>query len=156
MEWLSGRAGLPHSTGMAPRFITWTYCNKTQRIVHVCKAATSNGKLAHHVGQHRRRNELQIPLLHYPTGIIRNRQPSIQGDSPRIAEKYYNPMVHTGTTPVNDHLSQHPVDERLNGMSLSNLLKTAAGTCPFCNQKAGILSREHNECRRKLTPAGQR
>ena len=29
-------------------------------------------------------------------------------------------------------------------MPLSNLLKSAAGTCPFCNQKAGILSREHS------------
>ena len=33
-------------------------------------------------------------------------------------------------------------------MPLSNPLKSAAGTCPFCNQKAGILSREHPECRR--------
>ena len=33
-------------------------------------------------------------------------------------------------------------------MPLSNLLKSAAGTCPFCRQKAGILSREHPECRR--------
>ena len=33
-------------------------------------------------------------------------------------------------------------------MTLSNFLKSAAGTCPFCNQKAGILSREHPECRR--------
>ena len=33
-------------------------------------------------------------------------------------------------------------------MPLSNLLKSAAGTCPFCHQKAGILSREHQECRR--------
>ena len=33
-------------------------------------------------------------------------------------------------------------------MTLSNLLKLAAGTCPFCNQKAGILSREHPDCRR--------
>ena len=33
-------------------------------------------------------------------------------------------------------------------MPLSNLLKSAAGTCPFCNQKARILSREHPECRR--------
>ena len=33
-------------------------------------------------------------------------------------------------------------------MSLSNLLRSAAGTCPFCNQKAGILSREHSQCRR--------
>ena len=32
-------------------------------------------------------------------------------------------------------------------MPLSNLLKSAASTCPFCNQKAGILSREHPECR---------
>ena len=30
-------------------------------------------------------------------------------------------------------------------MPLSNLLKS---TCPFCNQKAGILSREHQGCRR--------
>ena len=33
-------------------------------------------------------------------------------------------------------------------MPLSNLLKSAAGTCPFCSQKAGILSREHPDCRR--------
>ena len=33
-------------------------------------------------------------------------------------------------------------------MPLSNLLKSAAGTCHFCNQKAGIISREHPECRR--------
>ena len=33
-------------------------------------------------------------------------------------------------------------------MPLSSLLKSAAGTCPFCNQMAGILSREHHECRR--------
>ena len=33
-------------------------------------------------------------------------------------------------------------------MPLSNILKSAAGTCPFCNQKAGILSREHSQCRR--------
>ena len=33
-------------------------------------------------------------------------------------------------------------------MPLSNLLKSAVGTCPFCNQKAGILSREHSQCRR--------
>jgi hypothetical protein len=33
-------------------------------------------------------------------------------------------------------------------MPLSNLLKSAAGTCPFCRQKAGILSREHPDCRR--------
>ena len=36
-------------------------------------------------------------------------------------------------------------------MPLSNLLKSAAGTCPFCNQKAGILSREHPDCRRTYT-----
>ena len=33
-------------------------------------------------------------------------------------------------------------------MPLSNLLKLAADTCPFCHQKTGILSREHPECRR--------
>ena len=33
-------------------------------------------------------------------------------------------------------------------MPLGNLLRSAAGTCPFCNQKAGILSREHPDCRR--------
>ena len=33
-------------------------------------------------------------------------------------------------------------------MPLSNLLKSAADTCPLCNQKAGILSREHPDCRR--------
>ena len=33
-------------------------------------------------------------------------------------------------------------------LSFTEILKSAAGTCPFCNQKAGILSREHPECRR--------
>ena len=33
-------------------------------------------------------------------------------------------------------------------MPLSNLLKSVAGTCLFCNHKAGILSREHGQCRR--------
>ena len=33
-------------------------------------------------------------------------------------------------------------------MPLFALLKSAAGTCPFCNQKAGIMSREHSQCRR--------
>ena len=32
-------------------------------------------------------------------------------------------------------------------MPLSNLLKSASGTCPFCHQKASILSREHSDCR---------
>ena len=32
-------------------------------------------------------------------------------------------------------------------MPLFALLKSAAGTCPSCHQKAGILSREHPECR---------
>ena len=33
-------------------------------------------------------------------------------------------------------------------MPVSNLLKSTAGTSPFCNQQAGILSREHQGCRR--------
>ena len=33
-------------------------------------------------------------------------------------------------------------------MPLSSLLKSAAGTCLFCHQKAGIISREHQGCRR--------
>ena len=33
-------------------------------------------------------------------------------------------------------------------MRLSHFLKSAAGTCPLCIQKAGILSREHSQCRR--------
>ena len=33
-------------------------------------------------------------------------------------------------------------------MSLARILKSAAGTCPFCHHKAAILSREHPECRR--------
>ena len=33
-------------------------------------------------------------------------------------------------------------------MPLSNILKSAAGTCSYCRQKAGILSRGHPECRR--------
>ena len=30
---------------------------------------------------------------------------------------------------------------------LSNLLRSAAGTCLFYNQQAGILSRKHSQCR---------
>ena len=33
-------------------------------------------------------------------------------------------------------------------MPLSNLLKSAAGTCRFCRQQAGIISRAHPGCRR--------
>ena len=33
-------------------------------------------------------------------------------------------------------------------MPLSTFLQSVADTCPFCRQKAGILSREHPECRR--------
>ena len=33
-------------------------------------------------------------------------------------------------------------------MTPSNIFRSAAGTCPFCHQKAGILSREHQGCRR--------
>ena len=33
-------------------------------------------------------------------------------------------------------------------MPLSNLLQSITGTCPFCNQKAGIISRKHPHCRR--------
>ena len=33
-------------------------------------------------------------------------------------------------------------------MPLSNFLKSAAGTCHFYHQKAGMPSREHPECRR--------
>ena len=39
-----------------------------------------------------------------------------------------------------------PVQEAT--MPFSNLLRSAAGTCPFCNRKAGIISREHSQCRR--------
>ena len=33
-------------------------------------------------------------------------------------------------------------------MSPSNIFRSAAGTCPFCRQKAAVLSPEHPECRR--------
>ena len=33
-------------------------------------------------------------------------------------------------------------------MPFSNIPKLAAGTCSFYHQKAGIISREHPECRR--------
>ena len=36
-------------------------------------------------------------------------------------------------------------------MPLSNLLKKAAGICPLCRQKAGILRRTHPECLRTYT-----
>ena len=31
-------------------------------------------------------------------------------------------------------------------MPFFNLLHAAASTCPFCNQKAGILARAHRDC----------
>ena len=40
-------------------------------------------------------------------------------------------------------------------MPLYNLLKSAAGTCTFCHQKAGILSREHPECRQTFWPGNR-
>ena len=33
-------------------------------------------------------------------------------------------------------------------MPFSNILKSAAGTCRYCGNKAGILNRDHPECRR--------
>ena len=33
-------------------------------------------------------------------------------------------------------------------MPITQFLHALAGTCPFCNQKAGILGREHQGCRR--------
>lgn len=33
-------------------------------------------------------------------------------------------------------------------MPLSNLIRTAAGTCRYCGNKAGVLTRDHPECRR--------
>ena len=33
-------------------------------------------------------------------------------------------------------------------MPLSNFLKSAAGTCRYCGNKAGVLTRDHPECRR--------
>ena len=33
-------------------------------------------------------------------------------------------------------------------MPLSNLLRTAADTCQYCGNKAGVLDRDHLECRR--------
>ena len=41
-------------------------------------------------------------------------------------------------------------------MPLSSLLKSAAGTCPFCSRKAGILSREHPMCRRTFQALSRR
>ena len=38
-------------------------------------------------------------------------------------------------------------------MPLSAFLKSAAGTSPFCNQKADILSREHPDRRKTLQAA---
>ena len=40
-------------------------------------------------------------------------------------------------------------------MPLSNLLKSAAGTCPFCNQRAAIISREHPDRRRTFQAGWQ-
>ena len=33
-------------------------------------------------------------------------------------------------------------------MPLTNLLRTAAGTCRYCGERAGLLTRDHPECRR--------
>ena len=33
-------------------------------------------------------------------------------------------------------------------MPLSNILKSAAGTCQYCGNKAGLIAREHPQCRR--------
>ena len=36
-------------------------------------------------------------------------------------------------------------------MPLFNVLKSTAGTCPFCNQNAGIFRRTHSQCERTYT-----
>ena len=41
-------------------------------------------------------------------------------------------------------------------MPLPTFLRSAAGTCPFCRQKAGILSSEHPECRRAFQASWNR
>ena len=33
-------------------------------------------------------------------------------------------------------------------MPISNILKSAAGTCQYCGNKAGLIARDHPECRR--------
>ena len=33
-------------------------------------------------------------------------------------------------------------------MPFSNLLRSAAGTCQYCGNKAGIISRDHAKCQR--------
>ena len=33
-------------------------------------------------------------------------------------------------------------------MPLSNFLRSAAGTCRYCNEKVGVLTRDHPDCRR--------
>ena len=33
-------------------------------------------------------------------------------------------------------------------MPLSNLLKSAVGTCQYCGDKAGLIARDHPQCRR--------
>ena len=40
-------------------------------------------------------------------------------------------------------------------MPIGNILKSAAGTCPFCQKKAGVLSREHTQSRRILQAGWQ-
>lgn len=38
-------------------------------------------------------------------------------------------------------------------MSLSNLIRTVADTCRYCDDKVGVLARDHPECRRTLDAA---
>ena len=37
-------------------------------------------------------------------------------------------------------------------MLLSNLLRSAAGTCRYCGNKAGLIARDHPERRRTFDP----
>ena len=41
-------------------------------------------------------------------------------------------------------------------MPLSNFLKSAAGTCRYCGNKAGVIARDHTECRRTFDASWNR
>ena len=49
--------------------------------------------------------------------------------------------------------TETPYKDLKQSMPLSKLLKSVAGTCPFCHQKAGILSREDPDRRWTRQPS---
>ena len=63
--------------------------------------------------------------------------------------RYENRVSRTGpTTTQAPNLLQSYTTAKAVHKSLANLIRPADGTCRYCGQKAGVLTRDHPDCRR--------